>query len=728
MGSLEKKFVKSVLKNTSEIVVILDLEGRILYATPSVEREIGYSADELTGKCLFDLLEEEEARKLRAFFFYNLSRKGVTETLDVNVHSKQGGRLCMEVRGNTLLGNTGIDAFLLSGRDVSEKRELEKLRIKAEDALRLSAKILQTMEGLILVTDDKGMVTYCNDAAERISGYKKEELLGSGWWKKTFDKKNQKEGLATQEYLVNFAKGGIRGEMTHERKLICKDGSTLWILWHNARGPNHTVIGVGNDISHLKKLEKELRKEIAFSENILAAMPDGMDMVDEEGNILYMNNKFKKIFGEDAIGKKCHEVYKDNKKRCHDCPLNKPIEIGKTETRRVEQIGGGRIFDITHTGIQLEKGQKGLLEIFRDVTLQTGQEKKLRQSEDILLEVGTLVILSDDQGEVIYCAPSVKKILGFQPHELYGNQWWEKTFADKEEGAMRKKKVSELRSRDVQIENYLRQVKCADGSLKWVLWNDSVSRDGNIISVGHDVTDMKDIEEKLQERTQELQEFFYRISHDMKGPGASIEGLVNVLQMDNNDPAITKYLGMMQESLVKLNKIIIEMNRVAGLYKGEIKPEEVDVHQIVKEVIKEVKQRHKPLEMRYVKKVKADKSLIADGKLLRIIIFNLVHNAVHFRQNKTDIRPEVRVSITQTKKHLKLRVADNGMGIPPVIQPKIYNMFYRGNEGSKGTGLGLFLVKKSVELLNGSISLKSEPDEGTEFNIQLPLPMQHKGE
>jgi PAS domain S-box-containing protein len=121
------------------------------------------------------------------------------------------------------------------------------------------------------------------------------------------------------------------------------------------------------DITKRKQAEEALHQSYEFSESLLKSIPIRMDIVDENGTILYQNEQSKKIFGESKIGEKCWILYKDDKKQCSDCPLVIGITLGQTETCESAGVLGNRIFDISHTGI-LYQGKKAMLEIFQDIT------------------------------------------------------------------------------------------------------------------------------------------------------------------------------------------------------------------------------------------------------------------------------------------------------------------------------------------------------------------------
>ena len=125
------------------------------------------------------------------------------------------------------------------------------------------------------------------------------------------------------------------------------------------------------------KAGKNINKISEFNEAFLKVIPFGLDIVDCAGNVLYMNEKLKSIVGKNAIGKKCWELYKDDKKQCKDCPLKKKIEPGKAATVESENLLGGRTFLITHTPMIYE-GKKAMMEIFQDTTERKKLEEELR--------------------------------------------------------------------------------------------------------------------------------------------------------------------------------------------------------------------------------------------------------------------------------------------------------------------------------------------------------------
>jgi PAS domain S-box-containing protein len=141
--------------------------------------------------------------------------------------------------------------------------------------------------------------------------------------------------------------------------------------------------GIMFDITE-RKLAEEARKEsYEFNKSLLKTIPFGMNIVDEYGNILFQSENFENVFSKKAIGGKCWEFYRDDKSQCIDCPLHKGIEIGQTASYESEGVLGGRIFEISHTGM-IFKGKKAMLEIFQDITERKLAEEEMKRAKKLL--------------------------------------------------------------------------------------------------------------------------------------------------------------------------------------------------------------------------------------------------------------------------------------------------------------------------------------------------------
>jgi PAS domain S-box-containing protein len=128
------------------------------------------------------------------------------------------------------------------------------------------------------------------------------------------------------------------------------------------------------------ELDGKLIAANELNDTLLKTIPFGIDIVDEEGTILYLNEKMINLFGREALGEKCYHLYKDNKQQCESCPLENGVQLGQTRRTEVSGAMGGRIFLISHTGM-LYQNKKAILEIFEDITDYKNTQEKLALSE-----------------------------------------------------------------------------------------------------------------------------------------------------------------------------------------------------------------------------------------------------------------------------------------------------------------------------------------------------------
>ena len=136
----------------------------------------------------------------------------------------------------------------------------------------------------------------------------------------------------------------------------------------------------------LQTSNTDLQQASEFNKLLLQTIPFSMDIVDEQGTILFISQKFEELFGTQALGKKCWQLYKDNKKQCFNCPLYKNITLGKTEILEVSGILGDRVFQISHTGMRYQNKQ-AILEIFEDITERKRAEEKVNLFSSIAIAV-----------------------------------------------------------------------------------------------------------------------------------------------------------------------------------------------------------------------------------------------------------------------------------------------------------------------------------------------------
>ncbi|MEQ8925760.1 MAG: ATP-binding protein [Fulvivirga sp.] len=224
---------------------------------------------------------------------------------------------------------------------------------------------------------------------------------------------------------------------------------------------------------------------------------------------------------------------------------------------------------------------------------------------------------------------------------------------------------------------------------------------------------------KLERVNNELEALLYRTNHDLKGPLSSVQGLLNIMKI-TPDFNTTQFIGMMSERINHLDKILNKLTDIAYIKYGSFKQQEIDIKQTIEEIISSNMRNGNWLNSKIELNSDKNHSIKIDLMLFNIIIKNLIDNAVAFGVSENG---EVLITMTLCKleKSLSITMTDEGKGIPPDIKNKIFEMFYRGNESSTGSGLGLYILKEALCKINGDIILDSEFKNGARFKINIPF-------
>jgi len=235
--------------------------------------------------------------------------------------------------------------------------------------------------------------------------------------------------------------------------------------------------------------------------------------------------------------------------------------------------------------------------------------------------------------------------------------------------------------------------------------------------------ELKQTVDQLTEQNQDLQQFSYIISHNIRSPIARIAGLIDIIRIENsNTKAINEEVIMhLDKAVTSLDTVIRDLNQILSIRKGINKSKEMIAFQEVFDwvtitleneiALADVKIYHDFSRYPGVYSIKA---------YVQSIMYNLISNAIKYR--RTNIESEIHVISYRNGDYVCLEVKDNGIGMDlQAIDPyKIFGLYQRMHTHVEGKGLGLYLVKTQVEALNGKIELESELMKGSKFTVYFP--------
>ncbi|MBL7857921.1 MAG: PAS domain S-box protein [Cyclobacteriaceae bacterium] len=335
--------------------------------------------------------------------------------------------------------------------------------------------------------------------------------------------------------------------------------------------------------------------------------------------------------------------------------------------------------------------------------------------KEVVEHSGDIVIVTDRQFLIRYISSSVRKVFDVDPVALLGRnvfsylnpekiQGWKNCIAGKQplfdEVTLKTRDGRQLFF-DVHISNLI----------------DHYQVQGLVLKL-HDVTGKKIKEQELLRSNKQLDQVIYKTTHDLKAPVMSALGLVDLAEKSSAEDQ-AHYLQMIRKSLLKLDSLIGEMYNFFRNEKLVLQRSRIDLHAMLKE---ELENLISPLEENIISvdfEISGDHQFFSDRVRVQTVITNILSNAIkYYDRQKT--KPFIKISISVNPDICILKVEDNGIGIEPEYQNRIFDLFFRATDHAQGTGLGLFIVKDTIEKLEGTIDVQSTPGSGTTFLIRIP--------
>jgi len=474
-----------------------------------------------------------------------------------------------------------------------------------------------------------------------------------------------------------------------------------------------------------------------------------MHIVDESGDILFIDEKNRNLFGDTQIhGNKCWELYRDDKKQCADCPLIIPgIEIGRTSNYEATGVLGGRTFNISHTGLMFN-GRKAMLEIFQDITERKLQDNELikakeraEENEFFLKESQKASFIGSYKTDFIKgyweSSETLDQIFGIGKEYDRSVKGWLEIVHPDERNALNDYLHHNVIAKRENFATEYRIARINDKQTRWVQGYGTTKFDsaGNILEmIGtiQDITERKIAELELKiakDRAEESDRlksaFLANMSHEIRTPMNGILGFANLL----NEQTLTnrqqkEYLGIIQKSGTRMLNIINDIMNISKVESGqiEIHLSETNVNELIEYMYSFFKPeaKLKGLKLSTRTPLSDDEAiLLTDREKLYAVLTNLIKNAIKFTWDGF-----IEFGYEMKEKSLEFFVKDTGIGISPDFKEIIFERFRQCSESYtrdyEGAGLGLSISKAYVEILGGGMRVESIQGQGSVFYFSVP--------
>lgn len=504
------------------------------------------------------------------------------------------------------------------------------------------------------------------------------------------------------------------------------NGETRWMEIrsnHDVKDTGTTIRrGIIQDITERREVAKA--SEIRY-QSMVEQLPIGI-LIHKQGKIVFANSQAQIIlgWGKDLIGLDIRSIVEPDS---HGHSDNAAGENAWTPRSLSEQqymrLDGRRIY-VETTSLPCEfENEPGVQVVFRDITRQKQTEEKIKKNEMLLTQLfqnaPMAVVLLTASGKVSQVNKGFEEMFGYTLNELKDRSINDFIVPDEltHEGVDLNNLIASHRVISIETVRHHRNGRAVNVILYGMpvmLENQTIG----IYGVYVDITERKRVEEELKIRNTELDNFVYKVSHDLRAPLSSILGLVNLARLPGNTDDPMDYIGIIGSKVEHLDHFIGDVLSHSKNLKMELTTAKVDFANIINETFSD---------LNYLEGAKGiTKVIMVDGIefysdpwRIAEILRNLISNSIKYRKLDQGVS-EIGIRINVDHLRAEISFADNGIGIDEKNLAKIFEMFYRATEQSDGSGIGLYIVKNAVDKLGGQISVASKLNQGTRFHIILP--------
>jgi PAS domain S-box-containing protein len=410
----EKKWT-SLTENTNDVIMIVDNKGELQYINKTIPP---YTPKATVGKSAYEYVPKEQHDIMRNSLT-NVFKTGKPETYEVSSVIPKLGTLWFSTKVVPIKIEENVVNAILISTDITERK-------KVEVGLKQYQLMVESAQDAILSKDLKSRYIAVNKKALEGFGLPREQVIG----------KNDYELLPNRDEAGKNIEGDFIVFRTGKpleavRQITLADGKEHW--FHTLKVPQFDtegkivgLVGIGRDITEHKKAEDEVKTIKQQMEFILGATKTGMDIIDSQFNIRFIDHEWQKIYG-DPTGKKCYEYFMDRKQVCPDCGIVNALQTKKvaiTEEMLVKE--NNRPIQVTTIPFQDKKGEWLVAEVNVDITERKKAEEACRLSEEKFAKAfnsspAAIFITTLKEGRFIDLNESAMRVFGYTREDVVGH-------------------------------------------------------------------------------------------------------------------------------------------------------------------------------------------------------------------------------------------------------------------------------------------------------------------
>jgi PAS domain S-box-containing protein len=761
----ERTFLRQVIDTSPNSIFVKDRQGRYTLANQAHADLLGVPVENLRGKTDAELASrQEEAAAFRRDDLEVMDTRQEKFIPQEKFTDSHGRVHWLQVTKRPIPDLEGrVNHALGVATDISERKQ-------AEESLAYERNLLRTLIDIVpdpvFVKDTARRFLVANPEVARVMGAKfPEELLG----KTDFDFYPKDLAQRYHEDETRILQSG-EAMINREEPSRTADGPERWFLTtkvplRDRSGAVAGLVGICHDITPRKEAEEALARERNLLRTLIDLIPDRIYLKDAKSRFLLGNRALVQRLGadshDDIVGKTDFDFYPRELAAAFAEDDQTVVESGKPliskEESSVNANGSPRWTLTTKIPLRDKEGRViGIAGTGRDITQHKLDEQELRRAKEALVgERNLLRTLIDNMPDCIYVKDAesrflvanagVARLMGAsQPGALLGKTDFD--FFPRDLAQRYRDDELLLLESGQPVVNKEEPTQTPEGERRWLLTTKVPLRDqrGNavgLVGIGRDITGRKNREAELRRAKEAAEvasrtksEFLANMSHEIRTPLNGIVGMTDLALETELTPEQREYLETVKlsaDSLLTVINDILDFSKIeAG--KMDLEALDFDLRDTLEATLKTLAVRadEKGLELLCDIAPEVPEVVRGDFSRLRQVIVNLVGNAIKFTE-VGEVALKVQVdSHDEGSVLLHFAVADTGIGIPEEKQKLVFDPFSQGDSSTTrkygGTGLGLTISARLVEMMGGQIWFESRVGQGTQFHFTVKLATSEK--
>ncbi len=733
LGLLESRY-RRLFETAKDGILILDAEtGRIIDVNPFLCDLLAYPKEKFIDKELWQIgfFKDIATNKEK---FLELQKKKYVRYDNLPLQTADSREINVEFVSNVYFADNQ-KVIQCNIRDVTEYKNAENNLRNSENRLRT---LVQTIPDLIWLKDVDGKYLLCNTRFERFFGAKEVDIVGKTDYDfvdnkladlfRENDRKSMAAGKPTiNEELITFADDG------HNEYL-----ETIKAPYYDVNNNIVGTLGIGRDITKRKQAELELLK----LSRAIEQSPVSIIITDTDGNIEYINPKVTEITGyqlAEVIGKNPRILNSGEKLKSDYKELWETITSGKEWRGEFHnKKKNGELFWESASISPIING-KGITTHYLAVKEDITEKKKIR-SELLISEERykaifntslELVYIFDLEGKILEVNAQILNLFGYTLEESKSLKIFDIIAPGDLQTAYKNIEYVIANGVNQGLQEYRIRTK---NEKEIIIETTAVrlDRDGKpyaIMGIARNITERKHIENQLikaKEKAEQMNRlktnFLANMSHELKTPLVGILGYAEFLENELTENEFREMAKIIKSSGERLNKTL---NNILDISKIETNNQQINIkeHDLIKYLTEQIElfrvtAERKGLSLNFETKEEILNSYI-DEEMFVSIINNILENAIKFTNTGG-----VTLIAKREKDYAIIEIIDTGIGVHKDHYDLIFESFRQASEGYgrsyEGTGLGLTLVKKYMDLMRGTIAVSSNPSVGSTFILKFP--------